>query len=229
MPHDPVADRPPPPAGLPAEHWPRRTARLTGTFEKVWEQALPHLDVRSNDVHSLYTFGLASALLDEVPQARPDVVLPAALLHDTGWKAVSPDQILAAVADPVSNRETVRAHEREGARIAVRILRDLGYPPELTADVAAIVDGHDTRDHSLGPDDAVVRDADKLWRLTPHGLRTIASWFGLDATQALRLVSERVDGQLLTSAARAMAGALGAVATIDVSPQRLTLDRRGSG
>ncbi|WP_369227953.1 HD domain-containing protein [Streptomyces sp. R39] len=227
--HDGAADRPPPRVGLPTECWPQRMVRLSGILEDVWERALPHLDVRSNDAHALYTFGLASALLDEVPQARPDVVLPAALLHDTGWTAVAPDQILAAVADPVSNRETVRTHEREGARIAARILADLGYPPELTAEIAAIVDGHDTRDHTLGPDDAVVRDADKLWRLTPHGLWTIASWFGLDATQALRLVSERVGDQLYTPAARAMAAALGAVAAIDVSPQRLTLDPPASG
>ncbi|GGS19270.1 hypothetical protein GCM10010269_67870 [Streptomyces humidus] len=229
MPHDPAAGGPPPPLGLPTDCRPQHTVRLSGILEDVWERALPHLDVRSNDVHSLYTFGLASALLDHVPEARPGVVLPAALLHDTGWKAVALDRILEAVADPASNRETVRTHEEEGARIAARILADLGYPPELTAEIAAIVDGHDTRDRSLGPDDAVVRDADKLWRLTPHGLRTIASWFGLDATQALRLASERVGGHLFTPAAHAMADALEAVAAIDVSPQRLILDPPASG
>jgi hypothetical protein len=199
---------------------------LSGVEQEIWDRALPYLDVRDNDAHTLYAYGLAAALLKVVPQARADVVLPAILLHDTGWKTVDPAQILPAISPASRNLQTVRKHETEGALIAAHILADLGYPPADTAPIAAIIDGHDTRRHALNTDDAVVKDADKLWRLTPHGLRTVGSWFCLDAEQALRLTLSLTYDRLLTEPARAIAGALAAVARLDHSPQRTAIRRR---
>ncbi|MBA4866597.1 HD domain-containing protein [Streptomyces sp. PSKA54] len=201
-------------------------AQLSGPLADIWARALPYLDVRGNDEHSLYAFGLARALVDEVPGARRDIVFPAILLHDTGWKTIDLERILAAVAEPSRYRETIRRHETEGAAIAARILADVGYPSEQTAEIASIIDGHDTRDHAMSPHDAVVKDADKLWRMSPHGLRTIGSWFGLDPQQVLQLVSARLRDHLFTRGARTMASALGAVAAVEVSPAWLALDRR---
>ncbi|MFI5676966.1 HD domain-containing protein [Streptomyces cellulosae] len=200
--------------------------RLTGVEQEIWDRALPYLDVRDNDAHSLYAYGLATTLLNAVPQARADVVLPAILLHDTGWKTVDPARILPAIAPGSHDPDTVRAHETEGAVIADRILTDLGYPRESTALIMAIVDGHDTRRHALNADDAVVKDADKLWRLTPHGLRTVGSWFCLDAEQTLRLVLAHTYDRLLTETGRAIGRALAACAGLDHSPQRLAIGGR---
>ncbi|MCL6737467.1 HD domain-containing protein [Streptomyces neyagawaensis] len=199
-------------------------AQMSGPLADIWVRALPYLDVRGNDEHSLYAFGLASALVDEVPGARQDIVFPAILLHDTGWKTIDLERILAAVAEPSRNRETVRRHETEGAAIAAGILASVGYPAEQRAAIVSIIDGHDTRDHSMSPDDAVVKDADKLWRISPHGLRTIGSWFGLDPQQTLRLVSARLQDHLFTHEARTMASALGAVAAVELSPAWRALD-----
>lgn len=200
--------------------------RLTGVEQEIWDRALPYLDVRDNDAHSLYAYGLAAALLNAVPQARADVVLPAILLHDTGWKSVDPERILPAIAPGSRDSETVRRHETEGALIAARILADVGYPQADTARIVAIVDGHDTRRHTLNADDAVVKDADKLWRLTPHGLRTIRSWFCLDPEQTLRLVLALTYDRLFTEPARAIGRALAAYAGLDHSPQRLAIRGR---
>lgn len=63
----------------------------------MWEQAAPYLAVRSNDHHSLHAFGLASALLQYYPDADPEVVLPAILLHDTGWSCVPSAEVLEAI------------------------------------------------------------------------------------------------------------------------------------
>ena len=194
--------------------------RLTGAEQEIWNRALPYLDVRDNDAHSLHAHGLARALLTAMPQARAGIVLPAVLLHDTGWKCVDPARILPALAPGSHDPETVRRHETEGAVIAHRILSDLGYPQDVTARIMEIVDGHDTRRHALNADDAVVKDADKLWRLTPHGLRTVGSWFTLDAEQTLRLVLSLTYDRLLTETGRAIGRALAACAGLDNSPRR---------
>ena len=192
--------------------------------QEVWERAVGHLDVRDNDVHTIYAYGLATALLSGVPEARGDIVLPAIILHDTGWSAVPDDQVLEAIAPAPRHPELVRVHEAEGARIAGGILADLRFPEADAAEIVGIVDGHDSRKDALSASDACVKDADKLWRLTPPGLSAVQRWFGLDASQALRLVSARTHGHLCTDAGRAMARVLAAVASINLAPQRLALD-----
>src|SRR3546814_5085217 len=69
------------------------------------------------------------------------------------------------------------AHEIAGARIAREILTDLDHPGEEIDEIAAIIDGHDSRAEAISIDDACVKDADKLWRITPHGLATVRKWF----------------------------------------------------
>lgn len=201
----------------------------TGPFRDadaaVWAAAAPYLRVRDNDGHTVYAYGLAAALLDLHPDADPDVVLPAILLHDTGWSQAPPEEVLEAIAPGGGRRDLVLLHEREGARIAREVLEGLGRDPATVDAVVAIVDGHDSRREALSLEDAVVKDADKLWRLTPHGVDTVMGWFGLTREQAHRLIVSRVEGHLLTDAARAMAAALGAVARIDVTAQRLALPR----
>ncbi|GAA4287891.1 HD domain-containing protein [Georgenia daeguensis] len=198
---------------------------LTGRDRAVWERAAGYLRVRDNDSHTLYSYALATALLAQTPEASAEVVLPAILLHDTGWSAVPEEHILEAIAPQARRPELVRAHEIAGARIAREILTDLRHDPGDIEKIVAIVDGHDSRAEALSVDDACVKDADKLWRITPHGLSTVQRWFGLDAEEALRLVASRTHEHLHTAAGRAMAGALAAVAAIRVSPETLALER----
>lgn len=197
---------------------------LTGRDAAIWELAAPHLHVRNNDTHTLYAYGLARALLARLPDARDDVVLPAILLHDTGWSTVPDDQILEAIAPGAGRPDLVRQHETEGARIARDILSTIGHDAEATERIVAIIDGHDSRRHAISPEDAIVKDADKLWRVSPHGIRTVCGWFGLEPEEALRLCASRVEPVLLTEPGRAMARALVATASIDVVPQRQGLE-----
>ena len=188
----------------------------------VWRLAEPYLRVRSNDGHTLYSYGIARALVDLHPDADPEVVLPAIILHDTGWSQVDPGEVLEAIAPGQlgSRPDLVRKHEVEGARIAGEVLASVGHDPARSARIVEIIDGHDTRLVALSLDDALVKDADKLWRLTPHGIDTVMDWFGLDRAAALRLIARRVHDHLFTDAARAMALALAAVASVDTIPER---------
>lgn len=186
----------------------------------IWERAAPHLRVRNNDSHTLYAYGLARALLARHDKAREEVVLPAILLHDTGWSAVPEAQVLEAIAPGGGRPDLVLRHEKEGARIAHEILDAIGYGTATTEAVIEIVDGHDSRSVALSLEDAIVKDADKLWRVSPHGIDTVCTWFDLARDEALRLCASRVEPALFTDAGRAIARALVAIGSIDVAPQR---------
>lgn len=190
---------------------------------KIWERAQNFLTVRSNDVHSLYAYGIARQLAQLIPEARTDVILPAILLHDTGWSDVPEELILSAIAPGGGRPDLVRQHEIAGARIARDILEAVGHDSSDTDEIARIIDGHDSRLTALSVNDAVVKDADKIWRLTPHGLSTVMGWFGLDHEQAHRLCGYRVHEHLFTKEGRIMAAGFAGVASIDDSPERTKL------
>ena len=196
---------------------------LSEVERRIWSRAKDYLDVRNNDVHSLYAYGIARQLLTLVPEADRDVVLPAILLHDTGWSQVPRELVLSAIAPGGGRPDLVRTHEIEGARIAAEILEGVGSDPELIRQITAIIDGHDSRREALSASDAVVKDADKIWRLTPHGISTVMGWFGLSHEQAHRLCGYRVHDHLFTDAGRIMAAGFAAVASIDDEPERLAL------
>ena len=199
------------------------TAGFRAEDNAVWQRAVKFLDVRGNDAHTAYSYGLAAALCDLHEEADRDVVLPAIILHDTGWSRVPADEVLEAIRPGGGRPDLVLRHEKEGAAIAAEILRDLGRDPARIAEIVAIVDGHDSRRSALSLNDALVKDADKLWRLTPHGVDTVMGWFGLTRAQAHALIGSRVHDHLCTDAARTMARGFAALAAIDTAPQRIAL------
>lgn len=193
---------------------------LSDDDREVWRLALPHLGVRNNDRHTLYAYGMARAILAVLPGARAEIVLPAILLHDVGWSTVAEELVLEAIAPGGGRHDLVRQHETAGAAIAREVLTSLGRPAEVVDAVAAIIDGHDTRSAATSLEDAIVKDADKLWRITPDGLDVVRGWFALDADEALRIVCARVHAKLLTDPGRAIGRALAAIAALDLSPER---------
>lgn len=208
---------------IPAEGSVAGIASFPSTHDRIWRLAAPYLAVRSNDVHTVYSYGLARALVDLHPDADPEVVLPGILLHDTGWSQAPADEVLTAIAPGGNRPDLVLLHEKEGARIAGEILDEVGHDRGRTREIVEIIDGHDSRLEALSLNDALVKDADKLWRLTPHGVDTVMDWFGLTREQAHRLIGSRVHDHLFTDAARTIARGLAAVVWVDSSPQRVTL------
>ncbi|TFH55872.1 HD domain-containing protein [Glutamicibacter arilaitensis] len=193
---------------------------------ELWEDAKELLGVRSNDAHTLYSVSVAHQLLGHYPQADSHVVLPAMLLHDIGWSAVDSDLVLSAIAPGAGNAELVLQHEKEGARLARQILVGHGVAAEDIERILYIIDGHDSRKESTSIEDSLVKDADKLWRLTGHGLDTIMDWFGLTRMQAFTLVESRVCGHLFTEPAQCMAAGFIAVERANMLAQRLALEER---
>ncbi len=180
-------------------------AFLTDRDAALWEDAKPYLDVRNNDEHTLVAYAVAQQLLKLIPEADESVVLPAILLHDTGWKRVPQALLLDAIGRHPKRPDLVRDHELYGVEIAREILnKHMPAGVDIEA-VLAIIDGHDTTREQRSINDAVVKDSDKGWRTTPHGMRIIRGWYDWNLAEYVDMVSTVSNPRLLTALGRAMA------------------------
>jgi HD superfamily phosphodiesterase len=173
--------------------------------DRIYDIAKPYLDTRENDVHVSLSYTFARRLLDYYPDADEDIVLPAILLHDVGWKIVPEEKQSGAFGPNSRDTETRRLHEIEGSRIAEEILRSLNYNPVKIAEIKAIIDGHDSRKEALSINDALVKDADKLWRFTPIGVNIDHARFGIDRNSYLAYLGNIIEQWFITPEAADMA------------------------
>ncbi len=202
-----------------------------GMYEEIEERAKPYLDTRCNEIHVSVCYTMAERLLSHYPEADPEVVLPAILLHDVGWKMVPEEKQLSAFGPRANDMETRRIHEIEGVAIARRILASLGYERGKTEEILFIIEGHDSREEALSLNDAIVKDADKLWRFSPVGLETDLRRFDVDRDRYVRWLKKRVSRWLFTPAARDLAyrglAEAGAPAVDETDDVDLLGDERG--
>lgn len=184
------------------------TPSATTDLDPIWAAVVPETRTRSNDIHLPISLAYAERLCRAHPEANALLVRVAILLHDTGWGRVDESRIISEGFSGDWRRAEIRyEHERQGCLIAREVLPPLGYDEEFVEAVCAIVDGHDTRKEAYSLEDALVRDADRLWRFDHAGIALASGWFGMDpATYCDRLATEIVP-ELLTEAAIEMAGA----------------------
>jgi HD domain len=171
----------------------------------LWRDAQPYLDVRNNDEHTLVAYGVARMLLKEIPEAREFVVLPAVILHDVGWKRVPQEHLLDAIGKDATRPDLVREHELHSVEIAREILTRRQPKGVDVEAVLAIIDGHDTTKPARSIEDAVMKDADKGWRTTPHGMRIIRGWYGWSLEEYVEMVTTVSVPRMLTAPGRALA------------------------
>ena len=177
-------------------------------LDPVWRSVVPETRARSNDIHLPISLAYAERLCRAYPEANAELVRVAILLHDTGWGRVDEDRIISEGFTGDWRKAEIRfEHERQGCLIAREVLPPLGYSEEFVAAVCAIVDGHDTRKEAYSLEDALVRDADRLWRFDHAGIALASGWFGLDPATYCDRLSREIVPELLTEAAVAMANA----------------------
>ena len=177
-------------------------------LDPIWAAVVPETRTRSNDIHLPISLAYAERLCVAHPEADPLLVRVAIQLHDTGWGRVDEERILSEGFTGDWRRAAIRfEHEKQGCLIAREVLPPLGYDASFVDAVVAIIDGHDTRKEARSLEDALVRDADRLWRFDHAGIALASGWFNMDpATYCDRLAAEIVP-ELLTEAAIAMATA----------------------
>jgi HD superfamily phosphodiesterase len=176
-------------------------------YARIYELAEPYWQTRRNEVHVPGSYALAHELVAAHPQADPDIVLPAILLHDIGYMVVPENDHLKGLAGAVKGwePEITRRHEIEGAALAAEILAEVGWDSERSASVADIVDGHDSRPEAVSLEDRLVKDADKLWRYTESAVRICHQWMELTPERYMDWVESEIDRWLFTEAARDLA------------------------
>ena len=174
-------------------------------YDKIYDMAKPYLDTRRNDIHVSISYDFGQRLLSFYPQADENIVLPAILLHDVGWKMVPEERQKGAFGPDVSDNETQRFHEIEGARIAGEILSSLNYPEHKVQKIMEIIDGHDTRLEALSLNDMLVKDADKLWRYTSTGVDIDHARFGIERSMYTDIIAGLIDKWFFISEAKKMA------------------------
>jgi hypothetical protein len=177
-------------------------------LDPVWKAVVSETRARGNDIHLPISVAYAERLCTAYPEAERELVLVATLLHDTGWARVDESRIISEGFAGDWRRAAIRyEHEHQGCVVAREVLPGLGYSDEFIDRVTAIIDGHDTRHVAYSLEDALMRDADRLWRFDHVGIALASSWFGMDpATYTDRLADEIVP-ELITAAALEMATA----------------------
>lgn len=173
--------------------------------EAIWEVAKKHLNVRNNDEHTLFSYLLAQRIVEKYPESDIEVILPAILLHDTGWSKIPKDKLFNAFGPNNKYPELTRQHELESVAIARQVLPELGFTNQQIEAITALIDGHDTTKNARSLNDAIHKDADKLWRYTPHGNRIIGEWFEIEQAEVLEILENFVLPTILTDFGRKQA------------------------
>jgi len=133
---------------------------------QLWAAALKYLERgRPGDVeHTRRVVAYGKTLLDREP-GNPRVVVPALIIHDTGWSKVDFSDFVDAPAVDKKDTASVRLHMDHGAGIARKILEAVGWDPAITEQIVDIIAVHDAPEkirasHNL--DAALVFEADWL-------------------------------------------------------------------
>ena len=173
-------------------------------FEKIRQLSMPFLDTRHNDVHTAISTLFAFQLVER-EGGDETIVIPAIILHDTGWKRVPAELHLKAFGPKATEPKLNRLHEVEGVKIAQEILQKLKYDALKTKKILEIIDGHDSRPKPVSLNDMIVKDADKLWRYSSTGFYIDIERFGESYEEGLERLRSNVSGWFFTVTAKEMA------------------------
>ena len=177
-----------------------------GDLDPIWAAVIPETRSRANDIHLPVSLAYAERLCDTYPEADSLLVRVAILLHDIGWGRVDEERIRAEGFTGNWRKAAIRIeHERKGCEIARQVLPPLGYDGAFVEQVTEIIDGHDTRPHAKSLEDALVRDADRLWRFDHVGIALASGWFGMDPARYCDRLETEIIPELLTVAGVTMA------------------------
>ena len=177
---------------------------MKSIYQKIFERAKPFLRTRQNLIHTKIALRYAITLLKKV-KGDEEVVVPAILLHDVGWKVVPEHLQLTAFGPNQSNHQAARLHEVEGAKMAGKILEALHYPPEKVKEISRIVQGHDSRKRSISRNDRIVKDADKLFRYSRKGTAIDVNRFHMHRGDYLSYLERHLEEWFFLSASRQLA------------------------
>ena len=126
-------------------------------------ETMPAQDARGDSGHGeVVTY--FSSVLCSILGGNPNIIVPAAMFHDTGYTAGA-EEFRAAVSagtDKILRLE----HQIRGAHYARKGLIGRGLVPAHISEIQDIIMDHDTRFLSTTGNGKIMQDADILWRFT---------------------------------------------------------------
>lgn len=169
-------------------------------YDQIYALAEPYWHTRSGEVHMPESYALAQQLLSHYPAADESVVLPAILLHDIGYFGLPTETQMQGIAGSPNgwDGDITRIHEQRGAQWAGELLSSINYAPHKIREIQQIIDGHDSRTFALSLNDAIVKDADKLWRFTLSGVQICHCWVNKQPIPFMEYVGSKIDEWMLT-------------------------------
>ncbi len=168
--------------------------------EKIYQLARSYLNTRRNDVHVDISLQYARELL-KAEGGEEDIVIPAIILHDVGWKKVPEALHLKAFGPRATSPELNRMHEEQGVQIAGDILSKVHYDQDKVSEILKIIDGHDSRKKAVSFNDQIVKDADKLFRYSQKGFEIDNKRFEETVVEGLSRLRTYVDRWFFTQTA----------------------------
>ena len=178
--------------------------KIDTPFQRIFELAMPFLKTRFNLPHTYIVYQYANLLLHAEGGSR-EIIVPACILHDVGWSSIPEDQQLRAFGPVIKDPDSTRKHEVEGASIARQILAKAGYAGSLVQKIIEIIDGHDTTVNARSLEDAVTKDSDKLFRLSPFGFRIDAERFQVTPQKYRLYLLKNLEKWFLTQTGKKLA------------------------
>lgn len=183
----------------------RASAALDGDYADIFDAALPMLNTRDNDLHALIGLRYVLEMLDR-EGGDPGIAVPAILLHDLGWSEIREAEQRKAYGPGSADSELNRLHETAGARLAGEVLEARNYPDALAREICRIIETHDSRPSAQTLEEAIVKDADKVWRVSGLGFPLTLNLLGNLTPQELHdFIAVRVPRWFLTTSGRDLA------------------------
>jgi HD superfamily phosphohydrolase YqeK len=179
--------------------------QLTAEEKEIFELACPHLQVMSNEMHTKEAVYFCLQLLRTIGDDR-HIVIPAAILHDTGWAKI-PEKVSKKIRVPTGEPEAIRVHEEISALIAELVLRDVNYDRAYIDEIVSVIIGHDSREEALSLNDKILKDADKLSRFSKDFSKIWPHWGdGAAADNLFEALSNGVKNWFFLAESRTIAG-----------------------
>ncbi len=148
---------------------------------ELWARARPFLGAgRPGDIEHTLAVVEYGKTLTANEGGDPLVVIPALILHDVGWSRVDYLDLATAPAKGKTGVESVRLHMLYGARIASKILTELGFDQESIEPIVSIISVHDIPEAIRELDDlnsTLVFEADWLDKFSPARIKRYTDAF----------------------------------------------------
>lgn len=176
---------------------------MENVFESIFEKAKKYYRDTNDLIHIKTASQLAMDIISK-EGGNERIIIPAVILHDTGWHLFSYEEEKKArrITRKLDEIELTHKHEVESSCIAEKILSDINYPDDEKAQILRIITYHDTKTMPESKEDAIVKDADRLSRYTPECFEMFCNKLDKTKEEFFEILNLHIENWLHTDTAK---------------------------